>query len=203
MKRILTILSLLAVALVWASAAESAASILQAMTRKLDGAGAVEAQFTLTGAGQRAEGSLIMDHGRFRLSTPGFGVWYDGTTQWTLINSSREVNITEPTLDELMESNPFVILNNWSRHYKALRLGDSQGRRRIQLTPLRPGDTQISKAVVFVATDNWPAAVEVTFADGSVIAVTIDHIASTAAKNIAFFRFDTAAYPAYEVVDLR
>lgn len=202
MKNLLCTFTVLLVS-VFAYGAESAASILQAISQKFDGNGAVEAQFTLSVANQRVEGSVIMERGKFQLTTPGFSVWYDGNTQWTMIASSQEVNITEPTLEELMESNPFVIVSNWRQHYKALRLSDSDGRRRVQLTPLHPEDTQIANAVIYVNADNWPAIVDVTFNDSSKVTVIVEHIATVAAKRNSYFVFDPAANPAIEVIDLR
>lgn len=182
-------------------AVESAADILSAMTRKMASAPAVEATFTVTGADRPVEGSIIMAGAKFAMTTPVLSVWYDGVDQWTMLESSGEVNITNPTRDELMQCNPFAVISSYAGHYTVRRLADSNGRRRVELTPSTPSD--LAKVVIMVGADNWPAAVSLVFDDGRSIAATVNTISSTRGKPMSAFRFDPQRYPAVAIVDLR
>lgn len=183
-------------------ATDSAADILRALARKMAAAPSVEAAFTVRGGEGPVQGSIVMAGAKFALTTPALSVWYDGNDQWTLLDSNSEVNITTPTADELMQCNPFSVINNYSGHYRARRLSDSNGRKRVELTPLDAG-TGLAKVIVFVAADGWPAAVDIVFDDGRSVTATVDHIAAGPAKPMKAFRFDPALYPAVSVVDLR
>ncbi len=181
----------------------SADDIISGAAAKFAAAPSVEAQFTIRDSGNPVQGSIIIAGGKFTITTPVLEVWYDGTTQWTLLRSSSEVNVTEPTADELMESNPFAILRNYSSRYKARRLPDSQGCKRVELTPLHPSDTEIAKAIISIGSNGWPTGCDVTLNDGRTISCSIDHIGVAAAKPASVFRFDSSRNPDIEIIDLR
>lgn len=107
------------------SAATSASDILAAMRSKMVSAKAVEIMFTIPGNDGSVQGNAILSGASFVFHTPQMSVWYDGKTQWTFLNSSKEVSITEPTAEELSASTPFAILNSYHESYKARRLSDS------------------------------------------------------------------------------
>lgn len=203
MKKTLSLIALLICMVAGAAPARTAASILEAVSARMRAAGTVETTFVLTGSGQRVDGTMITSGAKIMLKTPGFSMWYDGRTQWTLVEATGEVNISEPTLEELMESNPFAILSDWSSHYSARRLPDEGSLKVVELTPKASMNSRITRAVISVGADNSPAGISVTFADGSDIAVAVTKMKNIANKPAAFFRFDPSAYPTYEIVDLR
>ncbi|MCM1066606.1 MAG: hypothetical protein NC418_03415 [Muribaculaceae bacterium] len=196
-------LALVAALMVSAAKAPTAASILAAMRAKLSSSPAVEAVFTINGGSGPVQGSVILAGSKYSMSTPQMSVWFDGKTQWTLLNSSREVSITEPSPDELMETNPFAILSAHSDYYTARRLSDSNKRYRVELVPRDKGSI-VERFVVFVdpATD-MPSALAVHFDDGRRIDVVIDRISAAKAKSAATFTFDAKKHPALEIIDLR
>lgn len=202
LRNILSI-SLLTLTAFASQAAESVEALLDRAVNKLSAAPAVEVQFTVTGADKPVQGSMIMAGPKFALTTPVIDVWYDGSTQWTMLKSSSEVSITEPTLEELMESNPFAILRNYSTYYQAARLRDSNGNKRVSLTPLYPADTEIAGAMVIIGPDGWVRGAEVEFKDRRIISATVDNIGSVPAKPASAFRFNPAQHRGVEVIDLR
>ena len=180
----------------------SADDILRSAAGRLSSSPSVEAQFTVHGQ-EPVQGNIVMDGPRFAMTTPLLCVWFDGHTQWTQLQSTSEVSITEPTATEIMESNPFAILRDYSARYRARRLPDAAGKQRVELTPLPSADTTIEKAIIVVDSSNWPAAAEIRFTDGRSIIATIDHIGAAASKPASAFRFDTTRNPAVEIIDLR
>lgn len=196
-------LALAALVALTSARTQSADDIMRAAAARLASAQAVEAQFTVNGGDGPVQGSIVLSGPRFAMSTPLLDVWYDGTTQWTMLHSTSEVSITEPTAEELMESNPFAILRNYGTLYHARRLSDVSGRRRVELTPIRPTDAEIERAIILVDAEDWPAAAEIHFRGNRVISATIDRIGATTARPASTFRFDPARHPATEIIDLR
>lgn len=185
------------------ASAQSAAQLMRAVADKVASAPSVEVQFTVNGPDGPIQGNAVLSGAYFTLSTPVLQVWYDGRTQWTMLCSSREVSITEPTAEEVMESNPFAILRDYSSRYSVRRLPDVGNRKRVQLTPLRGVETDIQRAIVLIGPDGWPAGAEVHYADNRVLGAAVDHIAAGAAKPQSSFRYNPALTTASEIIDLR
>ena len=62
-------------------------------------------------------GTIIMDGEKFHLDCDGIKTWFDGKTQWSYVEENEEVNITEPTRDELMEINPYLLFQSYDKGY--------------------------------------------------------------------------------------
>lgn len=185
------------------SAATSASEILDAMRSRMVSAKAVEIMFTMPGADGAVQGNAILSGASFMFSTPQMSVWYDGKTQWALLNSTKEVSITEPTVDELSATNPFAILNSYHKSYKARRLSDSNGRYRVELTPVSK-NSGISKILILCdAKTKWPSAVSITFDDNRRIDLTVDSVKALPSVPASTFRYDAKRFPASEIIDLR
>lgn len=187
---------------VQAATTATASSILSALRVRIASAKAIETVFTIKGADGPVQGSAVISGDRFTMTTPEITVWYDGKTQWTLMPASKEVNVTEPTLDEVMASNPFAILTAHGDYYTARRLKDSGGCQVVALTP-RDSGSGIADFEVSVDSKGQPHVIVVNFGDGQRMHVSIDSFLETAAKAPAVFVFNKSKYPGYEVVDLR
>lgn len=186
-----------------AFAAVTAASIMDGLRAKFATSKNVEILFTLRNGSENVTGSAYASGASFFFETPQLNVWYDGKTQWAMIRGTGEVNITEPTAEELASTNPFAILSDYSRSYKTRRLADSAGMHRVELTPTAK-NTGISKIIVSasIKTGN-PDAVSVVFTDGRTINLKVDSFKTVPAKPAAFYRYDKKKYPATEIIDLR
>lgn len=203
MKKILTTLVFALAGAVAFAAGGDAATILKQVRVRMAASPSVEATFTINGGDGPVQGNASMAADKYFMTTPVLTVWYDGRTQWTFLKSSGEVSITEPTADELMESNPFAILSSPADRYTLRMLGDSQGRKRVEMTP-KSGLSGISKIVLFVdPSTHYPAAIVVNFDDGRAVDVVIDNITAAKAKPVGAFRYDSKRFPASEIIDLR
>lgn len=67
---------------------------------------------------QQISGTLILKDKRFYLETDEIQVWFDGKTQWAYMKDDNEVSITEPTDEELAETNPVSILTTFKKASK-------------------------------------------------------------------------------------
>ncbi len=188
-----------------ASTDRSAAAILERCTSAIDKAGAVQMDFTIQGQGGDFAGKITMASNYFTMVVPGVRIWFDGRTQWTLLEEQSSVSITEPTPEELMESNPFVILANYSKRYNARRIaGAPAGAKSVVLTPTGKSAAGIAQAVLTVSDATWlPSEVDITFDNGAEIKATVTACRTVARPNQAAFRFPQKDYQAIEIVDLR
>lgn len=203
MKKIFVAVIFCIVGLSVLAAGNSAEALLTKVRAKIASSPSIEAAFTINGGDGPLQGSATMSADKYFMTTPVLTVWYDGRTQWTFLKSSGEVSITEPTVEELMASNPFAILSSPADYYKVRMLGDSQGCKRVELTP-KSKMSGISKIVVSVRpSTNYPAAITVSFDDGRSVDVVIDNMTSGNAKPLSTFRYDAKRFPATEIIDLR
>lgn len=186
-----------------ASGATGAEKLVGQVKSKLASAPSVDVVFTINGGEGPVQGSATMAKDRYFLSTPVLTVWYDGRTQWTYLKSTDEVSITEPTADELIAANPFAILSAASDNYTLRQLTDSQGRKRVELTP-KSKMSGISKIVLFIdPATYYPHAIVVNFDDGRSVDVVIDKVTAGTTKPVSAFRYDKNRFPATEIIDLR
>lgn len=191
-------------AVVSMTAAEpSADRLLRDCADKIARARSVDIAFTINGGDGPIQGSATLQGSLFVFTTPVINIWFDGTTQWTLQTSVAEVNITEPTAEELMESNPFAILSNYSAAYNVRRLPDQGGHKRVVLTPSGSGSTDVERAIIHIGSDGWPTAAEIQFDGGRTISATVDAVSTGASHPLSSFRFDPARHPGVTVIDLR
>lgn len=186
------------------SASPTAAQVLQNTSDKL-AAGGYIADFTVKSQGDTYEGSIKMAGSRFRLTTPYMQVWYDGHTQWAYSPESAEVNVTEPTADELAQVNPLVIVTALQKGYDAVFAKTRvQGAYVLDLVPRKGTDSDIRRIILTVnASTLMPKAVAVTLTDGTTFSVNIKSIVKQANLALSSFVFNHKEYPKAQVIDLR
>lgn len=181
----------------------NANEVLTNASEKYQKDGSISAQFTLSGVDNSTDGAITISGDKFHLSTPLLSIWYNGRTQWTYSAETNEVNITEPTVEELQQVNPFAIINSFRMQFNATLLKSANSMYRIQLTPLKSVNTSISKAIVTLnASTLYPNEIALTI-DNNIITIKTKNI--KAIKNVPHktFVFDEKKYPNAEIVDLR
>lgn len=203
MKRIILFFALLSAVILAAGAAESADQLLGRAADKLRTSKSVSASFSVKASAGNASGTITLAGDKFRITSQDLSVWYNGKTQWTYMPSAGEVNITEPTAEELQQINPFAIVNAMRRGYKAAITSRTAANTVLTLTATarRP---EIKKAVLTLSNATlYPSKIILTMADGSVTAITVSNVKAGAAQAASAFVFNPAKYPGVEVVDLR
>ncbi len=200
----LLLLLLLSVAAASASAAgPSASSLVSSAVAKMKAAKSLTARFTASGEpGQPHQGGTLTIAGsRFTIDSPAIKIWFDGKTQWTWSRDAGEVNITEPSPEELAQVNPYAILSSLSSRYKASYLGNPS-QRTVLLTPSMPRP-EVSRAEVTFGADGFPSRMKLFFPSGSIMTVTITAVATGGALPESTFRFAPSKAPGAEIIDLR
>lgn len=200
-KHLIAILGLLAVLPVLAVTGD-AGGLLRELRERMS-APSVEALFTIDGFDGPVQGSATLSGSKLAMTTPQMCIWYDGTIQWTYLTGSRELNISEPDATDLLATNPFAILTSDGSEYRSKRLDDKGGKARIELLPTDTS-TGISRIVVSMnRSTKWPTDIDITFSDDRKVSLKVDKISAGTARPLSVFRYNKAAYPASEIIDLR
>lgn len=201
MKRIITYL-IITLATAISAVAATPQQQLAAAAKKLAAAPSVTATFTMVtngGRGGNARGTMQMAQKNCTVNAGGITLWYDGTTQWVYSVATQEVNISKPTLDDLLESNPFVLISNYASNFNV----KSSGTNTAVLTPKNIQKSGIEKATVTFGANGWPAKIHIKFQNGSTIDVSVSKITIGKKLPASTFRFNPRLYPEAEIIDLR
>lgn len=204
-KRLLICIALLTATAVASlhAATPTASSILAKVEQKMKAAPSLTATFTVNQGSGTSKGSITMCGDRFELSTPDMSVWFDGKNQWSYLTSSGEVNLTEPTPDEIRQVNPFAIISSLGKNFKARRLKAAPGYEKIELTPTTT-DSEIASATMTVKTaTSYPSEIVIKANDGTVTSLMVTSVKEGAKLPDGRFRFSSKAHPGVPVIDLR
>lgn len=186
-----------------ADAAEPAKTTVTKCSAALKAAPSLTATFLLDSDNGQIPGSLTMSGRCFKLITDRLSIWYDGKTQWTYVPENEEVNITEPTADELLETNPVEIINASMSKYSARVVRTEGSVRTIELKPLKPGSSIVSAELSIDTARNLPTRVVAVFTNGSRLIANIANVKIGKAIPRSAFVYDTKLHPSAETVDLR
>lgn len=202
MKRIFTLTLLSLITALAALAAPKASELVSAAAAKMRAAKGITVAFTATGTGAPTRGTLTIAGNRFAIDAPRAKVWYDGKTQWTWSADAAEVDITEPTIEEVAQVNPYAIISSLASRYKASYLGNPS-QRTVVLTPAMP-NPQIERAEITFGADGFPSRMNLVMASGEKVKITVTSVAiASSAPPAKTFTHDPAKTPGAEVVDLR
>lgn len=166
----------------------------------------ITAHFTMRGddeSGLSLQGTLKMQGQKFFLQTNDLATWYDGKTMWSYAQVIDEVNITNPSRQELLGINPYLLLENYSSLFTVSETASPiKGERCIVLTPLKR-NTNIEQVIITIATASLkPITFEIASEQGEVYHVAITGYDTTPLSPDTF-TFNSSQYPDVEVVDLR
>lgn len=202
-KRLFFLLAMLVGMILTCNAAETATSILDKTAAKVKTSKSLTAKYVITADGHRQNGTLTICGDRFTISSPQISSWYDGKTQWTYSTQTGEVNITEPTPEELQQVNPFAIINSFRKSYKAALLKSPSTEKKIRLTALNQKNDIKSVVLTLAASTLYPTSIELTLSNRRVITIKVESVVAGNALPLSDFRFDAKKYPGIPVVDLR
>lgn len=99
MKRACLLTLLLCMVLPFAVQAQNRATrLLEKVVNRIDSQKGTTLSFIIRQSGApEAEGKIEIQNRRFTIVLPEMSTWFDGTTQWTYLQSTQEVNISTPT----------------------------------------------------------------------------------------------------------
>ena len=176
-------------------------------------AGGVKADFTVkavaNGLVEGAENGTIQLKGeKFVLKTSDIITWFDGKTQWSYVTKNDEVNVSNPTQEELQQINPYTFLYMYQKgfSYKLGTVKVYQGKAVWEVILTANDKKQELESITLYVTKSTYEPVYIQLQQRgqktrNEITVTAYQIGLDYADHV--FTFDRKAYPTAEVIDLR
>ena len=183
--------------------AQSVDSVLAPVLGKLNGGKSVTVQFRTQAGDASTSGSLTLCRECFRMHTPQMSAWYDGRTLWIYNDAARETSVTEPTADELMEINPFDILNNYAKRFTTRVAHRSAASATVEFTPKGKGSAIKSAAMTLSNATKMPQAIDLTFSNGAKMRIAVTSVTESMGAAKTAFAYPASQYPNVEIIDLR
>lgn len=171
-------------------------------------AGGVKIVFSVRSPEGDYKGAIRLKGDKFLLETEGVTTWFDGHTQWSYLSSSDEVNVSEPTPEELQSINPYAWLSLYNKdyHLKLGKVGDSQDDKIYKIVMTATKRNQEIQCLILYVEKNTLHPLKISMVqrgnkDAVVVFINAYQTGQTYPDNL--FVFDKKAYPTIEVIDLR
>ncbi|MBR5673818.1 MAG: outer-membrane lipoprotein carrier protein LolA [Muribaculaceae bacterium] len=202
MKRIIIII--LTVLLGLLALAQTPQAMLDKCVTAINAGGGVTANYSITTDQGTSNGTIAMQGTKFRIISPEAKCWYDGKTQWSWSPVTSEVNITEPTTDELQMTNPIAAVQHFKANFNMKRAKAKTAKTYvIKLTPKKKKDNIKTLWLYFDENTSLLRTARFEMSDKSVYIIKITGYKHTSLPS-GTFHFDKSLVPAgTQVVDLR
>ena len=146
-----------------------------------------------------------MQQNKFRIHSSDMICWFDGKTQWSYLKQNGEVNITEPTPEELNTINPYALLSSYKQgydlSYNGLVTRNGKQGYEINLTP--QGEQEISYVSLVISKAYEPVYMGIFLKNGQSQQFIVRSCQTHQSLNENLFRFDRRKYPDAEIIDMR
>jgi outer membrane lipoprotein-sorting protein len=190
--------------------AQNATEVLNKTAQKLSSCGGIDASFEATtykgsSVAGSATGKILIKGNKFKMASPQMTVWFDGKNQWTLLAGGSEVNLTEPTNEELQTINPYTFINLYKNGYTStLRSTNYQGKKchEILLRSQKKNNSIQEMRVVVDVSSYLPYSIRLK-QNGNWIRIRVNKIQVGKKCNDSQFKFNKSSFPNVELIDLR
>lgn len=194
-------------------AQKNAEEVLSKAAVKYEQSGGISARFVSTITtpknpnGEDIEGSIDTKDNKFVLITPGMRTIFNGTTQWVYLEESEEVNISNPTGEELQLVNPMLLLKSYKTDFTVSYKGEHVGQngKSVYTTVLIPKKkNNITKIELQIDKISFmPSFITVSTKNEMNTTITIKDLKMNINKPDSYFVFNESDYPDVEIIDLR
>ncbi len=191
--------------------AQTARQVLDQTANKLRHCGGIEASFEgtqfngLREAGT-ANGSIQVQGNKFKISSSSMTSWYNGRTQWVMLNGSDEVNVSTPTNAELQQVNPYAFLSLYKQGYN-LKINSTtyngKACHEVRLVAQTHGKDIQQMILVIDKQSYMPYSIRVKDNKGDWVRIRVNNIKTGRKWNDANFQFNSKQHPGIQVIDLR
>lgn len=183
------------------SFAQTAREVLDKTSAYVSQASGAQASFTmLSKVYGNTSGTIAIKGRKFYATTPMALVWFDGKTQWTYMRNNNEVNVSNPTEEQLQSLNPYNFINMYRSGYKMAvkTIGNTY---EVHLKALNK-KRRVSQMYIIVNKHTF-APTHVKMRTGGKWSTIIIRSLTHRKLPDAMFRFNNKDYPTAEVIDLR
>ena len=180
---------------------QTAKEVLDKTAKTVSNKQGITAKFNISGPSfSPTDGTIQVKGKKFLDTTSVATIWFDGKTQWTYVKKNNEVNVSNPSDDELQALNPYNFINIYKKgfSYTMTTKGNSY---EVHLTATDKKRNIQEMYITVNKTSYAPTQVKMKQRNGW---TTINISSLKASKlNDAIFRFNAKDYPHAEVIDLR
>ncbi|MFA6701055.1 MAG: LolA-like putative outer membrane lipoprotein chaperone [Dysgonamonadaceae bacterium] len=142
----------------------------------------------------------------FTLNTDNVNAWFNGTTQWWMFKESNEVNISNPSNQDLTASP-----TGWLSLYKTgftlkkpvIKTINGKNAYVINMTPNTQNSDFKEATLAVDKNNNTLLQIVLKLKDNSVAKINISNYNSNYKFNDSTFIFNKSDYPGVEIIDLR
>ena len=188
-----------------------ARELLDKSSAALAQAGDIQAYFTLNikdginKTSQSFEGIIQMRGNKFKIDTPDQTIYFDGKTQWVYQKSYEEVNISEPTKDEIQALNPKSIFSIYKdSNYKYIGSKTDIKMRKVEEVSIFPPKGEITRIDVQISNvDYFPVMFHIFYKNKIENIISINKYQTNQNFSDNLFVFDEKQYPNVNINDLR
>lgn len=190
--------------------ADNAHNVLDKTANKLKSSGGLQANFEATSykgssVSGNTSGTIHVSGNKFKITSPQMTTWFDGKTQWSLMNGNDEAYVSTPTAAELQTVNPYSFVNLYKKGYNIqMTTTDYSGIScyEVRLTAQNKSSRISEMRIVIDKSSYWPLSVRVK-QQGNWVRIRVGTISTGKKWNDSFFRFSKSDHPDVEVIDLR
>lgn len=181
--------------------AESAKSILDKAAATVSNPNGVQANFEMRSKQfGNTSGSISIKGRKFHASTPQAIIWFDGMTQWTYMRQNEEVNVSNPTEEELQAVNPYNFINIYKKGFK-LSLKKVNNSYEVHLKA-SDKKRKIQEMYIIVDQNSYRPTHVKMLQNGKWSVLLISSLKMTTLSD-QLFQFNAKDFPQAEIIDLR
>lgn len=193
--------------------AQNAKDILDKANLAYNKAGGISASFTINTEDIKGktvysqDGKAYLKGNKFKIDVPDGITWFDGKTQWVYTKGSDEVNVSNPTGEELAGVSPSVLLSLYKTGFKLNYKGEKKEKSKIvyvvEMIPVG-NKSEFSKMIVTIdKVSNIFTSVKTVGKNGVDNHLIINKIQTGVDLADNVFIFNKKEYPEVDVIDLR
>ena len=185
---------------IFAQQSDKAEVILDKTAQNVKNAGGISATF-----GGSQDGSILLKGEKFYLNSGGVESWFDGKTQWSYIKDNEEVNISNPTSEELQNINPYALLSFYKEGYNYIYGGTKnvEGKTCYEIVLSPRKIVNIIKITLYITKDYLPQKMKIEAKNQPEQTISIKSYKLHQNYKDAIFKYDKSRYPNAEIIDLR
>lgn len=152
-------------------------------------------------------GTIRLKGSKFKLEIEEMTTWFDGKNQWVFLTNNSEVNLSNPSEEELLMVNPINVFQLYKHGYNCKWVGEkTEGGKKVLkviLSPKNKQETVLNIVATFDKTTLRPVSISITNKDKSGSTITIPTYLTGQNYTDSLFVFQQKNYPNTEVIDLR
>lgn len=152
-------------------------------------------------------GKAYIKGNRFKLEMEDMHIWFDGETQWVFMKNANEVNISNPSSQEIAAISPLALLGMYKNGY-TIKAPVSKAIKQIPVYQIEmqpaTGNKDFKQVTVSINKNNYTLVqVVLTAVNGMKTQINISRYNANFQFEDSLFRFNKTAHPGVEIVDLR